>query len=306
MNKILSIIIPVYNIENYIAQCIDSLLCDNNQFEIILVDDGSTDNSSVICDRYAAMYPRLIKVFHNKNQGVSSARNFGLKKAIGKYIYFVDGDDYVSGIDVLLSTIQSCDCEGFLLNYNILDKNDDLIRNHIDKHIKITVDQLIVISERHFHAPWGYIFRKDIIENDHLVFCYELKYAEDWVFILQYLSLISELKVINGFTYNYRKERPGSAMNKRYDGKQILLHFKAFDYIWSIKSKDKDNSKYIQHEKLECFSYILNVVKYNTNLVDINEIQQKIRRRIKLSMLKGANIKFIIKIFLAYINVKLI
>lgn len=306
MNKLLSIIIPVYNIGDYLGQCIKSLLYSSNLYEIIIVDDGSTDNSSVICDRYASMYPRLIKVFHNKNQGVSSARNFGLEKAIGKYIYFVDGDDYVSGIDVLLSTIQSCDCEGFLLNYSILDKDDKLIRNHIDKHTEITVDQLIVISERHHHTLWGFIFRKDIIGNNHLAFFSELKYAEDWVFILQYLSLISELKVINGFTYNYRKERPGSAMNKRYDGKQILLHFKAFDYIWSIKSKNRDNSKYIQHEKLECFSYILNVVKYNTNLINISEIQQKIRRRIRLSMLKGANIKFIIKIFLAYINVKLI
>ncbi len=92
----LSIIIPVYNLENYIEDCLKSCLNqDIEDYEIICVDDGSKDNSPVILDRYAREYPGRIKVFHKENGGVSSARNYGLERAQGDWIWFVDGDDLI-------------------------------------------------------------------------------------------------------------------------------------------------------------------------------------------------------------------
>ena len=95
MNKLISIIVPVYKIEPYISQCIESILSQTyKNIEIILVDDGSPDNCGKICDEYAAIDDR-IKVIHKKNGGLSEARNYGLKEAQGVYVSFIDGDDYV-------------------------------------------------------------------------------------------------------------------------------------------------------------------------------------------------------------------
>ena len=93
----LSIIIPVYNTEQTLEKCVDSVLQSSlNNFEIILVNDGSTDNSANICESYKNSYPEQVLVIHQKNQGLSAARNAGLGIAKGQYITFVDSDDYIS------------------------------------------------------------------------------------------------------------------------------------------------------------------------------------------------------------------
>ena len=94
-NPLISVIIPVYNVEQYLSHCIDSILSQTfTNFEILLIDDGSTDNSGIICDNYKNNDYR-IKVFHKKHNGVSSARNMGLDKAVGEWITFVDADDWI-------------------------------------------------------------------------------------------------------------------------------------------------------------------------------------------------------------------
>ena len=95
LNDTVSIIVPIYNKEKYLEKCLDSILGQTyRDLEIILVDDGSTDNSLVICQHYAEKDPR-IKIYHKPNGGVSSARNLGLEKSTGKYISFVDPDDFI-------------------------------------------------------------------------------------------------------------------------------------------------------------------------------------------------------------------
>ena len=92
----LSIIVPIYNVEKYLCKCIDSVIAQTYQeWELLLIDDGSTDNSGNICDEYAKKDSR-IRTFHNKNRGASAARNTGLDASIGEWIYFLDGDDYIS------------------------------------------------------------------------------------------------------------------------------------------------------------------------------------------------------------------
>ena len=97
-NRQVSVIVPVYNVEDYLKRCLDSLISqtiDKKEMEVILIDDGSTDNSPALCDEYAQKYD-YIKVFHVENKGVSNARNFGIDKAQGKYIMYLDSDDYLS------------------------------------------------------------------------------------------------------------------------------------------------------------------------------------------------------------------
>ena len=123
MKDLISVIIPVYNVDKYLERCIDSVIVQTySNLEIILVDDGSNDDSGIICDRYAKFDDR-IKVIHKKNGGVSSARNEGIKYCNGKYIGFVDSDDYIDSTmyEYLYNLLISNDadiscCDFFIIN----------------------------------------------------------------------------------------------------------------------------------------------------------------------------------------------
>lgn len=107
MNQLISIIVPVYNVEHYLDRCLKSILEQTyKNIEIVIVDDGSTDSSGIICDKYLTIDNR-IKVFHKKNGGLSDARNYGIKKSNGEYLMFVDSDDYIpsNAIEILFNLI---------------------------------------------------------------------------------------------------------------------------------------------------------------------------------------------------------
>lgn len=132
MNELISIIIPIYNVEKYLSECINSVIGQNyNNIEILLIDDGSTDNSGKICDEYKKIDNR-IKVYHKLNGGLSDARNYGLDKANGKYVCFVDSDDFVlkDYISSMYSNLKrnevdiaSCGYSLFCNEKNIINKN---------------------------------------------------------------------------------------------------------------------------------------------------------------------------------------
>ena len=110
----ISIIVPVYNVEKYLNRCIDSILKQIYiDFEIILVNDGSTDSSGIICEYYHEQYPQIITVIHQNNQGLSQARNTGLEQAKGEYITFIDSDDFISPnyLYVLLKNMKMYDAD---------------------------------------------------------------------------------------------------------------------------------------------------------------------------------------------------
>lgn len=109
VSSLVTVVIPVYNVEKYLKECVDSVLQQTyKELEIILIDDGSTDNSSILCDEYAEQYS-AIRVLHKNNAGLSSARNVGIKEANGEYIYFLDSDDYIDkrSIEVLVSEMKT-------------------------------------------------------------------------------------------------------------------------------------------------------------------------------------------------------
>ena len=111
-----SIIIPVYNVEKYLKDCISSILLQKYRyFELILIDDGSTDKSGQLCDQFQKTDSR-IRVVHKENGGLSSARNTGLKIAKGRYIYFMDSDDYITDFAKILDFVSSKDCEILLFD----------------------------------------------------------------------------------------------------------------------------------------------------------------------------------------------
>ena len=118
-----SIIVPVYNVEKYLGKCLNSLVNQkNDNYEIIIVNDGSTDNSQKIIDVYEKKYPKLIKSFEKENGGLSSARNYGIDNSNGKYLLFVDSDDYVSDnyLEVLDDSVNINNPDILVFNYNVV------------------------------------------------------------------------------------------------------------------------------------------------------------------------------------------
>ena len=220
-NDMISIIIPIYNVEKYLEKCLDSILNQTyKNLEIILIDDGSTDNSPNICNSYCEKDKR-IKIIHKNNEGVSSARNKGIELSKGKYIVFIDSDDYVSNehIEVLYDCIISNNVD--LVISNLIDISEDgiILNNEEKESFLMNKDQCLkeLLSEDNFyHLCCGNIYRKDLLEK--IRFNCKYRIAEDLDFLYRYIKQISSAYFLSKNTYYYLK-REGSATNSIYSEK---------------------------------------------------------------------------------------
>ena len=220
-NDMISIIIPIYNVEKYLEKCLDSILNQTyKNLEIILIDDGSTDNSPNICNSYCEKDKR-IKIIHKNNEGVSSARNKGIELSKGKYIVFIDSDDYVSNehIEVLYDCIISNNVD--LVISNLIDISEDgiILNNEEKESFLMNKDQCLkeLLSEDNFyHLCCGNIYRKDLLEK--IRFNCKYSIAEDLDFLYRYIKQISSAYFLSKNTYYYLK-REGSATNSIYSEK---------------------------------------------------------------------------------------
>lgn len=198
-NKIVSIIIPVYNSEKALRRCLDSILSQTmTDYECLLIDDGSTDSSGRICDEYAAKDERF-RVFHKENGGVSSARNVGLDNAKGDWITFVDSDDSVerSFLESLYNfgsgSLKICNFTG------------DGHKDYSEDCSKVETSSVItrLLNDNLVWAPWGKLFASTIINEHNLRFDIKLRLGEDTVFCWEYLSYCPDVTVLASNLYNY-------------------------------------------------------------------------------------------------------
>ncbi len=213
MNKLISIIVPVYKVEQYVSRCIDSVLSQSYpDWELILVDDGSPDNSGCICDEYSQKDSR-IKVIHTTNQGRSCARNTGLEHSSGEWIAFIDSDDYV-GQDYLQCMVnansewnpQLLVTQGFHGIY--ADGGHDMSYsgfNFKDYFFENGSAQDIISSNRllHFQAVWGRLFYSSLIDEFNIHFPVGIDKCEDGVFLHSYMIHCKYFKFINDRNYYY-------------------------------------------------------------------------------------------------------
>lgn len=219
--SLLSIIIPVYNVEDFLIECIESVLNQSfNEYEIILVDDGSPDNSGKICDEYEKKDKR-INVIHKKNGGLSDARNAGLGVARGEYIVFLDSDDYMKN-EVPLNTIME------LLIKNKLDMSISPIikttsKSEIVDYLPIKelyrimkrddMYKIFSLSKTTFWGAGKNIYKRNIIMDNNIRFKKNLIGAEDCEFFMEYVRHASEYLLYNEPLIHYRINREGSITN---------------------------------------------------------------------------------------------
>lgn len=221
---LVSIIVPVYNIEKYVSACIESLVNQTyKNLQIILVDDGATDNSGKICDEWANKHSK-IEVVHKLNGGLSDARNAGIDNAKGRYIFFVDGDDYV--LPDYIEKIMNCDPEIPFIGcsyYNLLsagEKTETVFLNCEFSINEFKQQILTDASKVHFITVWGVRYLASYIKKYQIRFDVSAKAWEDINFNIQYLShcdrvLSTELK---GYIYRHIE---GSLMHQFYMNKLI-------------------------------------------------------------------------------------
>lgn len=226
----ISIIVPVYNTEKYLHRCIDSILVQTfTDFELLLINDGSTDKSGEICDEYA-MKDSRIRVFHKKNGGVSSARNLGLDNTKGEWVAFVDSDDWIK-TDYLYSMMSQSDADMIMSSFEIIDNFeewDNNIKNELYNYSKIKFFLERYINTATLCAPWCKLFKVSLIGN--LRFNELISFKEDTIFVFEYLDKVNRVRTINSWGYQYRR-----GINESLSVK--LLSVKEYRYIVHEYSK---------------------------------------------------------------------
>ena len=224
--SLVSIIVPVYNSAPYLRRCIDSILCQTySKIEVILINDGSTDKSGVICNEYGERYSN-IQVIDKENGGVSSARNLGLSHIKGDWVYFCDSDD-----TLLEDTIQNLitrtktDIDCVVGGYNELDINGGIKYTSSKTDYEISLDfkegLLDIYCPKYLNYNgflWNRLFRSDVIQSHNLRFREDIHYREDGLFIIEFLCASGKkLIYFSSPVYNYYKNPTGAMMTLGYD-----------------------------------------------------------------------------------------
>lgn len=296
-----SIIVPVYNAEKVLHYCVDSILNQTyKDFELILVNDGSTDNSGEICDKYSLENDNVV-VIHTENGGVSKARNTGIKNAIGDYICFIDSDDYVS--DTFLEELVNKTRDG----YNFVLTSYHWVNNYeynsfktvsynstdysiVNKNDLMDLGNLVLLSQ-----PWNKLFKNSIIIENNIRMPEDISLGEDTVFVYRYLSCIisEEFAVINKPLYFYYSNNEQSLLNK-YRDDLFEVNKKLNKYLYEEVKKWDFSEKQIKSFYNGCYYRMENVlfntfrkensrsnkekIKYNSKVIKSDEFQYWVKR----------------------------
>ena len=267
----ISIIVPVYNVERYLRQCIDSILAQTyKDFELLLIDDGSPDNSGNICDEYAQKDPR-IRVFHKPNGGVSSARNMGIDNARGEYISFIDADDYVEPnfLEEMVKAMEKLDADLVCCGVRINERDDGSISGFSCPDREKVYDKkeglIEMFSMDSFYGwPWNKLYKTDIVKKKGLRFPEGMKYCEDRTFVVNYSVHCSKISYISSALYHYV--------------------YNEISAVRKPSTKKKYESQYL--DRLEADKRNYNAVK---NLHD-NEIMKVLKARLFITNNTTANV----------------
>lgn len=295
MSPKLSIIIPIFNTGPHLPRCLDCILSQSfTDFELLLVDDGSTDNAGAICDEYAQKDAR-IKVFHRENGGISTARNTGLDNAQGEWIYLIDSDDELipNGLQTLVDCISE-DVDVVMGGHEQYDLDGNLIeteKNHETLTLSKRDSLLFLFPKQSIHYSYlGYVwirlFRNRIIQDHALRFNTTIRFKEDTLFVAQYLCKSNgKTRFTTTPVYRYIAQK-NSEMNSlwtEYHPKYVSSFdavVKMYYAIRQLPELDKQLSKAAKHEIVRRVYMIKDHMLYH-HIVDKKCLSKLKRRAIK-------------------------
>ena len=277
MDRQISVIIPVYNIGDRIVRCVDSLLNQTiSQFELLLVDDGSSDGSGRICDELSQKDSR-IKVVHKVNGGVSSARNTGMKEASGDYLVFVDADDFVSpdyleklalkDEDISVASAYFADTDGNILS---ICRQETSGIHPVNSH-----NILCWFENGSMYSVWTSMFKSSIIRKYKLKFNESLTRGEDTVFMFKYIEKCQKVRFCDSLIYYYVQYGKGGSSTTLFKRSNIasLDYLYRFLSVW-FKTNGEHSELFESHDfwiRREMRGYLYDVMR-SQDLTDTEKI----------------------------------
>lgn len=296
----ISVIVPVYNVEKYLRRCIDSILAQTfTDFELLLIDDGSTDKSGEICDEYAKKDSR-VRVFHKENGGVSSARNLGLDNAQGEWITFVDSDDKLDfyGLETLANNISVNTNIIIGAYYSCYDEKKQLVEIFPGSYKSEEYVDMILLGKVNV-AFWAKLYRKKVFYHDTLNLPKDIKNSEDLITNMRIACSQNEnVVIVNKAVYNYRVGRPNSATMSYVPSLQYELTIK--DYVIECLEKNnilKEHSSSVSYYYFNLLWYWTSKKAYYNKNLTKKELQD-LKNLFRLSRVEKKTIKSLIKIII--------
>lgn len=294
MSNTLSVIIPVYNVENYLKQCVDSILNQTyKELEVFLIDDGSTDESSKICDEYSLIDKR-VRVYHKENSGQSGARNMALDMATGDFVTFVDSDDYLAPdmYETLMSNLQKyeadiscCSC------YMVTDGIVNAEKKSYDQQISIYEKKDEIFSNI-FGRPsllrpeiWNKVYKREIIGN---VRFKERQVHQDVYFDRMVFNQAPKVVFFNSPLYYYRVNRPGNTNSKPFNENRLPV----LDEFEGLANELREDNHIYSAEQVEVFAMEMIIIFCNNAPA---EIKKKLHSRY-LKFYKKLSCKTLIRV----------
>jgi glycosyltransferase involved in cell wall biosynthesis len=239
----LSYIIPVYKVENYLSQCVDSILEQSmDNYEIILVDDGSPDNCPEICDEYKRKYPDIVKVIHKKNGGLANARNAGMKIASGEYIFFFDSDDYLISNNVKTLYEEAVEHNADVLHTSYISINErngetlksklPLINGKVYSHDEMGKEICFASSKALMTFVWRNLYRRQFLIDNGIRFEDSLRMVEDSPFNFLAFGAAERFLAVDIPVYCYRIRQDSLQRQKYVADYDIII-----EKQWKLKLK---------------------------------------------------------------------
>ena len=262
MNPSVSIIVPVYNAEKTIRRCIESILHQScGDFELLVVDDGSPDSSGAICDAYAAGDAR-VRVFHKENGGVSAARNLALEQARGKYIQFLDSDDWITPDATLLLLRAAEEHEADLVIsdfYRVVGERvsvkGDIAEGSVLTQEEYAAHMMENPADFYYGVLWNKLYRRSIVERYRLRMDEEISWCEDFLFNLEYIRCARRFYALNVPIYYYVKTK-GSLASQISISKTVRMKLTMFEYYNRLYKEIFDEEEYEKH-RLKVYRFLL-------------------------------------------------
>lgn len=258
-NIIISIIIPAYNVQKHIEECIKSVEKQTyKNFEIIIINDGSIDNTKIICEKLQKEYKNIILI-NQKNAGVSASRNAGIDKAKGNYIMFIDSDDFIEN-NMLEKMIKNQNSDLIISNYKKYYSEKNIIYNTaVEEKLyskkEILEDFWKLYNSSLINSPCFRLYKRNIIIDNSIKFDLNYELGEDLIFNLEYIDKCKSIKIVEDYLYNYRYSI--NSLTTKYREDYLEIQFKLINYI---KKFLINNNKYDQKNQEELNKNICDII----------------------------------------------
>ena len=265
MRKLLTVVVPVYKVENYINKCLDSLIIPKeqmNKLEVIVVNDGTPDNSAIMAKEYEKRYPDVFKVIDKENGGHGSAWNKGVELATGKYLRFLDSDDWLTNLSEFVERLEEYDVDMVFTDLKIVNEQTEALNRLYKGSVAMDANHVYTVEDYDWNKTdkmfGGYnitnfhmcTYRTSLLKKHHPIFFEKMFYDDEILFILP-LCVAKSFVYLDMYLYNYLLGRVGQTM----DLKVMLKHL---DFKTKIRKHEVDF--------------------YKTNMPKVTSVQQKLQR----------------------------